>query len=268
MVAEMSASEIWEATISFAESEVARISREVCNTLQAKEKYGLFDEIKPRNLWDEYCWSLQEGPFESTEWSGGLRLGSISDGFDKLVESLVTSHCSSLTREARKIVELGLSERPVEAIAYILEPGEQEGVLPNSEEEERNLLETAVKENIDSSAASRDLSLIGPYRAEEVRMSLSWGSGWLGQILKCSGEGGELIEKHAEALLDSDPDLAGLEEEVAEVAWKALTDASVDRLVVEFLEHYEDEIRALVAAAAHGACADLHSELQWQIDES
>ena len=80
----------------FARAEIGRISEAVIEDLRSRPAEGVFSEVGARHLWDEYSWSLQEGPFDDDLALGDVPLGSLSGAFDGIV-------CSSIAAEVEKL---------------------------------------------------------------------------------------------------------------------------------------------------------------------
>src|SRR5580704_15790109 len=82
----------------FARAEIARVVQVVVEELRSRPAEDVFDEVGARHLWDEYCWALQEGPFDVDIILDNTNLGSISDGFDGIVRANILTQVEKLPK--------------------------------------------------------------------------------------------------------------------------------------------------------------------------
>ncbi len=54
--------------------ELENLVRAVITELRAMDAVGLFGDVAARHLWDEYCWQLQEGPYDDDDFGFGRHL--------------------------------------------------------------------------------------------------------------------------------------------------------------------------------------------------
>ena len=75
-----------------AKSDLSRLVDAVIAALQDMDTVGLFGDVATRHLWDEYCWQLQEGPFDED----GTGFGSITSAFDGTVNTVINAALDKL----------------------------------------------------------------------------------------------------------------------------------------------------------------------------
>ena len=77
------------AALDFARAQDPGLATAVVVGLQTRPAIGMFEDTACSHMWDEYCWDLQEGPFDHDHSFGGMALGSISGTCDDLVSAHV-----------------------------------------------------------------------------------------------------------------------------------------------------------------------------------
>lgn len=220
------------AASDFARAEIGMIVEAVLDDLRSRPTHDTFGDVAARHLWDEYCWSLQEGPFDDDIGWGDMRLGSISDAFEDVVRGAIQAQ---LEKRAKHALIL-LSAKAIE---------EDDDI-----DEERALgsiwidgIVSLVLEEVNRRASRRNLDLIGPERGDLVPYEVE-GGGMVWGVLSERGEASDLVASHCDTLLDPQGDLSTLAEEMLEafMAAAAADDGTVLPLV---LENFEDELRTL-----------------------
>lgn len=224
---------LYSAATDFARAEIALIVEAVLDDLRSRPTHDTFGDVAARHLWDEYCWSLKEGPFDDDISWGGMRFGSISDAFEDVV---------------RAAIEAELEKRPKHALVFLSAKAIDECPDIDQEEALGNIwmdgIVSLVLEQLNERASSRrNLGLIGPERGELVPYEVE-GGGMVWGVLSERGEASDLVASHCDALLDPKGDLSELAEEMLEafMAAAADDDGTVLPLV---LESFEDEFRTL-----------------------
>ena len=102
-----------------------------------------------------------------------------------------------------------------------------------------------VLDKVNTQASRRTLDLIGPHRGDVIGYEVE-GSGMVWSVLSDRGETTDLVASHCDALLDPDDDLSDLAEEMVEAFIAAAAEDDEGAVFSVFLEHFEDEVRALV----------------------
>jgi hypothetical protein len=217
----------------FARVEIAKIAQEVIDNLHSRPSNGTFDEVNARHLWDEYCWALQEGPFDDNMSFGDLPLTSLSDAFDELVRSCIIDAVEKLPGYANVLLS-GLAFENDE----------------DSDEDESfggiciDGIVNLVLEQVNDRASQRPLGLIGPHRGDEIGYEIS-GSGMVWSELSETGEARDLIGSHVDAMIDPDGDLSELADAMVD-AFMTAAGENADGAVCGLLSRFDHQIRSLL----------------------
>ncbi len=222
------------AASDFASFEKVRIADAVIADLQSRPAIGIFDEIEARHMWDEYCWSLQEGPFDNNEFVGTMSVGTVSGNWKQTVESLVSGEVHKL---------------PEYALVFLSAQAFKEDGNSDDAESVGNIWPGGVTDTImaviRNRALLRNLDLIGPHGGDLIGYSVE-GSGIVWGALSECGEAIELVASHRSRLIAPDADLSGLALEMVN-AFIAIAKAETDSSdFSQFLEKFEDQVRDLL----------------------
>lgn len=218
----------------FARAEIRRIADAVIDNLRSWPSTDTFGDIVARHLWDEYCWSLQEGPFDENISSGDVYLGSMSGAFDHVVYAIIRSELDNLPKHSLVFLSMhGIGEYADSDVEITLASIQIDKIT------------TLVINELNISASHRNLDLIGPHRSDVIGYEIE-GAGMVWSILSESSEAIDLIVKHSDALLTPDGDLSDLADEMTEAF---MAEAYVDDqgyVFSLFLEHFDSEVRTIV----------------------
>lgn len=222
------------AALDFAKVEITRIVQAVIDDLRSRPAEGVFGEVGARHLWDEYCWSLQEGPFDDDMSFDDLNIGSLSSGFDDVVRACVQAEVQKLPKHA----QIFLSARAFEEAS--------------DSDEENNLgavslggIVNTIMELLNERASRRKLDLIGPNRGDEIGYEIK-GTGFVWSVLSGRDEATELIAGHADRMIDPKANLSAVADEMVEGFMIAAKDDPDGTILGDFLERFEKEIRRLL----------------------
>jgi hypothetical protein len=218
----------------FARAEIARIVAAVIDDLRSRPANGTFGDVAARHLWDEYCWSLQEGPFDDDMGWDDVRLGSLSGAFDDVVRASIQTEVEKLPRHA---------------LVFLSAQAFEEDADSDDEESLGSIwidgIVSLVLDEVNSSASRRTLDLIGPHRGDVIGYEVQ-GSGMVWSVLSHRSEAMDIIASHCDALLDPEGDLSDLADEMVEAFMAAAAEDDEGAVFSVFLEHFEDELRTLV----------------------
>lgn len=222
------------AAADFARTEIARIVQAVIDDLRSRPALAIFGDVAVRHLWDEYCWALQEGPFDDDMGWDDVRLGSLSGGFDDVVRGSILTEVEKLPRHAQVFLSaLAFAENAESDKEECLGSIWIEGIV------------NTVLEDVNQRASQRNLDLIGPHRADVIGYEIE-GSGTAWTVLSNRGEAMDLIAGHADAIIDPDGDLSELAEEMVDAFMAAAKESADGAVFLNFLDRFEDKVRSLV----------------------
>lgn len=222
------------ATRDFARVEVARIGQTVIGELRSRPAFGMFDDVGARHMWDEYCWTLQEGPFDDDMDFGGLRLGSISGNWDEMVRAIAM-------KEVKKLPEHTLIF--LSAASLQQERGDDEELSLGTIWLD-GIVET-VMQKVSEYASQRNLDLIGPNR-DDVICSEIEGAGLVWSALLERGEAENFVSGRTDKLIDPDADLSELAEEMVEAFLAISQEEAEGDVIAEFLERFGGNVRQML----------------------
>jgi hypothetical protein len=212
--------------------EIARIVQQVIDGLRSSPANGTFDEVAARHLWDEYCWALQEGPFDDDMVLENVNLGSLSSGFDDVARGYIQTELEKLPRHAQVFLS---------ALAFEKDDREEETLGSVWVEGIVNL----ILEDLNQRASCRNLDLIGPHRNDVIGYDIQ-GSGMVWSVLYERDEALDLIAGHADAILDPAGDLSELAEELVDAFMDAAKQEENGALLFDFLDRFGSNVRSLL----------------------
>ena len=224
-------SRLQSAARDFARAEVARIVQVVIGKLRSRPAEGILgDVVHARHLWDEYCWALQEGPFDDPTIIGDMNLGSISDAFEGLLDAFISTEVEELPKHAQTFLSaLAFEEDPDTDDEEFLGSIWVDGIAK------------LVTEAVNERACQRSLYLLGPDRADVIRYEIA-GIGFVWSMLDHT-EAIDLVSGHVDAMIDPDADLAELADEMVDAFLTAARDDNDGAFFQAFVDQFEDKVR-------------------------
>ena len=214
--------------------EIARLAKALIEDLRSRPAEGVFGEVGARHLWDEYCWSLQEGPFHDELAIGDVNLGSLSDAFAGIVRASIAAEVEKLPKHAQIFLS---------ALAFDEDAGSDEQELLGSVWLDGVV--STVMDTVNEIASRRNLDLIGPDRGDALGYHIE-GCGLVWSALSEREEAMDLIAGHVDTMIEPDADLSALATKMVDAYMGAAKEAAEDTLLAEFLERFEVQIRSLI----------------------
>lgn len=233
--------------------ELENLVRAVITELRAMDAVGLFGDVAARHLWDEYCWQLQEGPYDDDD----MGFGSTSNNFREVLSTTINGALDALPKHT--LLFLSIYTR-----GDMDDADDPDGIGSIS----RNDIAAAVLEGVDEIASRRNLDFIGPYRRDVIPMEISL-DGLAGDALSETGNQSDFLSEHVENLL------AGGEEEISRIShalleryMELLLEDEDGRLLSALLDRFEKEVKALVLEKdIRPAVEDAVGQLEAALDE-
>lgn len=221
------------AACDFARPEVDRIIHAAIEALRTRPAVGIFDDIGARHAWDEYCWAVQEGPFDDAIIIAGTDAGSIAQGLVDLLHPIIADEVGK--QPDHVLVSLS-------ALAVAADADADEDAFLGSIWIDGIL--TLITAAVDQRARDWNLGLIGPDRADFIRQEIE-GSGFVWSMLD-ETEAMELLGAHVDEMVDPDGDLSDLADQMVETFLALAHDDGADSVSTAFLEHFDREVRSML----------------------
>lgn len=211
--------------------ELDNLVRTVITALREMDAVGLFGGLAARHLWDEYCWQLQEGPYDDDD----VGFGSTSSNFREILSTTINGALDALPKHTLLFLS-------IYARNDIDDADDPDGIGSIS----RGDIATAVLEGVEKIASRRNLDFIGPYRGDVIPMEISL-DGLAGDALSEADGQSDFLSEHIEDLL------VGGEEEITHIShalleryMELLHEDEDGRMLSTLLERFEKQIKALV----------------------
>jgi hypothetical protein len=188
----------------FARVEIGRIVGAVIAELRSRPAEDVFGDVYARHFWDEYCWALEEGPFDISFGLDNTDFGTLSGAFEDILRAVILAEVERLPKHAQILlttlaIEEDSKSDEVEWLGCIWIEG----------------IAKLVTEAVNERASKRNLSLIGPDRADAIGYEIE-GAGFVWSVLD-RNVAMNLISDHVEAMIDPKADLSPLAEDMVEV---------------------------------------------------
>lgn len=233
-IPEDSLSALLSATDALAKAEVNRITEVVIAEMRRRPAHGVFGDVAARHLWDAFCWSLQEGPYDEDMGWDNVDIGSPADAFEEMIEATIVDEIEKLPRHLHIILSAKAYEdahdEDTEAVGTIWMDGMVGLVMDQINE-----------------AASRQsgLDLIGPGRADALGYHVS-GSGVVWSVLSDRGEAMELAAAAVDSLIDPDGDLSDLAERMLDAFFEAAQEEMDGPVMSALIESFDRSLRQIL----------------------
>ncbi len=199
--------------------------------LRGMEPAGLFGDVAARHLWDEYCWQLQEGPYDDDD----VGFSSTSGNFEEVLDTVIAGALDELP--AHTLLFLSIYTRN-----DIGDADDPDNIGSIS----RDAIAAAVLDGVNEAASRRNLDFIGPYRGDVIPMEISL-DGLAGDALSDAGEASDFLSEYADQLLvGGSDDMAHISHALLDRYMELLREDEDGRLLSSLLDRFEKDIKALV----------------------
>ena len=237
-----------DAARAAAKPELGKLVQATIAALREMDAVGMFGDVAARHLWDEYCWQLQEGPYDDDD----MGFGSTSSNFEQVLDTVIAEALDALPRHA--LLFLSIYTR------------DDIGDAPDSIGSiSRDDIAAAVLERVNHTASRRNLDFIGPDRGDVIPMEISLG-GLAGEALSDVGESSGFLSEYVDQLLAGDAD--DISHALLERYMELLREDEDGLLLSALHDRFEKDIRALVLEKdIRPAVEDAVGQLQWTLDE-
>lgn len=217
----------------FASAEAKRIVHAVIDGMRARPAQDMFGDVAARHMWDEYCWSLQEGPFDDDMGWDDVQLRSLSGAFEGTLRAVIEAEIEKLPRHTQVFLSAKAIEDDFDMEEDALGSIWLDGMV------------ALIIVGVNSEASDRNLDLIGPARGDVIGFEIE-GSGTVWSVLSDRREAMDLVQLHVDKLIDPDGDLSELAAEMVDAYIAAAREEADGTTVSEFFDNFEDQIRSLL----------------------
>lgn len=213
------------AAFESARAEADRIAHQVIEDLKSQPPMGVFEDLAARHLWDEFCWEIQEGPFDdylTDAWETQLRASIVS-----VLDNTPKHHLVFLTALAR---DADFDDSDDDILGYV------------SIDDVSKIISDLIGEK----ASSRHyLDLIGPNRSDAISCHIE-GNGIVWSVISETDEATDIISGYVEDLINASADLSKLANELVDQFISGLSEYDENMALAKLLEGFQNEIRALL----------------------
>ncbi|QTX22463.1 hypothetical protein [Comamonas aquatica] len=236
-----------------AKAHVETIKQAVIAAMSQSDATGMMGDFASRHLWDDYCWHIQEGPFDNDD----IGFGSTDSNFQITTETFIEAELEKLAPSILHLLGVYICDAE----------GMCEGCVAGGYSLEE--LTAFILQRLDETASRRNLGLIGPDRADVICYDHTL-NGLVGEALNEAEERSDLLSQHADALLSDDPAIhKQVSHELLERYMQLLHEAAEDSFALtDLLSKFNAEIRQLVLErdlVPH--LEDLIGQLQESLDD-
>lgn len=167
-----------DAARAAAKPELGKLVQATIAALREMDAVGMFGDVAARHLWDEYCWQLQEGPYDDDD----MGFGSTSSNFEQVLDTVIAEALDALPRHALLFLSIYTRDdigNDPDSIGSI----------------SRDAIASAVLERVNQIASRRNLDFIGPDRGNVIPMEISL-AGLAGEALSDAGESSDFLSEY------------------------------------------------------------------------
>jgi hypothetical protein len=220
-----------QAVCKTAAPEMEKLVQVSISALKHMNSTDFFDDIYARNLWDEYCWQLQDGPTDINY----MGLGTVGDGFDDVLKTVIVGAIDKLPQHTLLLLSI-----------YCINNLDKENDLDSSLCIYLDEIVYAVKESVDQYALRRNVEIIGPHRGEEITMEVNL-DGLAGEALSDAEETSDFLSEHVDLLLEGgDSNIEKVSHSLLERYVELINEDEDGFLLSALFKRFEKEIIAMV----------------------
>ncbi|MGE6531445.1 hypothetical protein ACQKEM_21000 [Pseudomonas sp. NPDC077382] len=220
-----------QAACAAAATEMEKLVQATISTLRGMDATGMFGDVAARHLWDEYCWQLQEGPYDHDD----IGFGSTSRNFGDVLDAVIAGALDELPQHTLLFLSI-YTRKDLDA------ENESDSIGGIS----RDDIASAVRERVSRAAARRNLDVIGPYRGDVIPMEISL-DGLAGEALSEVGEQSDFLSEHVDQMLEGGAsNISDISHALLERYVELIHEDEDGALLAALFDRFENDIRALV----------------------
>lgn len=220
-----------QAACAAAATEMEKLVQATISTLRGMDANGMFGDVAARHLWDEYCWQLQEGPYDNDDFG----FGSTSRNFEDVLDAVVADALDELPQHTLLFLSI-----------YTRNDLDAENESDSIGGISRDDIASAVRERVSRAAVRRNLDVIGPYRGDVISMEVSLG-GLAGEALSDVGEQSDFLAEHVDRMLEGGArNISDISHALLERYVELIHEDEDGALLAALFDRFENDIRALV----------------------
>lgn len=220
-----------QAACAAAATEMEKLVQATISTLRGMDATGMFGDVAARHLWDEYCWQLQEGPYDHDD----IGFGSTSRNFGDVLDAVIAGALDELPQHTLLFLSI-----------YTRNDLDAENNSDSIGGISRDDIASAVLERVTEAGARRNLDFIGPYRGDVIPMEISL-DGLAGEALSEVGEHSDFLSEHVDQMLAGGAsNISDISHALLERYLELIHEDEGGALLPALFDRFENDIRALV----------------------
>lgn len=220
-----------QAACAAAATEMEKLVQATISTLRGMDAIDMFGDVAARHLWDEYCWQLQEGPYDDDD----IGFGSTSRNFKEVLDVVIVGEVDALPQHTLLFLSI-YTRNDLDA------ENDSDSISGISRED----ITSAVLERVTEAAARRNLDFIGPGRGDVVPMEISL-NGLAGEALSEAGEHSDFLSEHVDQMLAGGAsNISDISHALLERYVELIHEDEGGALLPALFDRFENDIRALV----------------------
>ena len=220
-----------QAACAAAATEMEKLVQATISTLRGMDATGMFGDVAARHLWDEYCWQLQEGPYDDDD----IGFGSTSRNFGDVLDAVIAGAIDALPLHTLLFLSI-----------YTRNDLEEESDSGSIGGISRDDIASAVLGRVTEAASRRNLDVIGPYRSDVIPTEISL-DGLAGEALSEVGEHSDFLSEHVDQMLAGGAsNISDISHALLERYVELIREDEDGALLAALFDLFENDIRSLV----------------------